>query len=1082
MRPQPNDHIVRPTPMTPSSAQNQQPLQQAYQQPYQQSYQQQQHSQYQLQDLQPWSHHQHPQQTAQNRAPAQGSPLAFTQQTQAPELPPRPALYFAPPPPPVPPYNPGQHQTPDHAHTSQPSSSSAGQPLSFEPFSTPSQDTLGQKPPSSVGGIGRIGASLSGLIQAKVQGYLAQVQASQASTGDPQTQYPGSISGQQQLIHTSTTDNQHVQPSINSGGTDSSHALPAHQPSPSPYPHNQVNPASPWLVPGRATAPYPSPSGSTAVQASSGGIAGATPSLVVPPALQPQPGPRLTSQADAQLNAAPAVQSGVYPAVSTPETSLNPTLPQPTAPAFQPTGSVTPSPQVRTASTAQPPGTIPPPPPPPTAQVQPIMLVPAVTVASIPPQQAPTQPPGQGQTQQHPFVPPVQESQVPQAPGQGQTFLVSAPHGPPITPTVSAASPTPAPSQTSNPAPRPIAPRASKLRAVTNLASKLQQKLILEAGTTTSNIHDALNSGSDHINEDEYNELPMLEGPMRASGPPGTVSRLCFNKIKPMHEKEWYVHPEAPDFLICSWCYHHYIRNSPFASAFSTIRKIASCSFHYPRMTKCLWPEAIRTRSLIAVTAFMSTNAEVPGCKGSEGAVMKDHVKWFVAADDEIPTFVACEACYEGIIMATSFRGRFIPSPQAQGPNDKWTCDMSLEFMWRTLLRESRRNNWPGFVEGANKRMAMEECKRQPKSANRSKWFCVRGESPQLLRICETCHADDFLRSRFEGIFEEVKEEPPETKHSVVKCDWKFNLPLAEFAFSCTVSKRSPDELRAGIVAIASKPRCGTKEGITGGKWYNFPRPIGNFGICEACYIGFMESTVETACLSPKPTVIPSAAYCIFNVFVNRWAEYIDLYNEALDIGVLSGYEDHARKWASINPCVRKTAVSGRAWYGWPDCPICPDCYETFVVGTKLAATLPLQNSYSDDKKVCCMYSPRQRERYTEACTAGNPDKLLEASRERQAIWQQTIPVLMELKERVDAELEAAAVQRQISATYMCSDMMGSVSGSNTYVYGSGGYKSWDGVLSDQAWNSAMAMQQRAANPARIQEMVRLENIWAQYE
>ncbi|KAH7120350.1 hypothetical protein B0J13DRAFT_567840 [Dactylonectria estremocensis] len=1149
MNTQPNDGIFRPTPTVTSSNQNQQPFQQqSHQQQYHQPYQpqQQQHSQYQFQTLQ----HRHQQETAPrtvsqygspgHQAQVQGSPLVFSQQIIPPELPPRPALYSAPPPPQIPLYNPSQHQTPgyqpSYAQTSQASSSSASQPHSFQTFPTSAQGTLGQQPPSSaLGSIGRIGASLSRLIQAKVQGHLDHIQGSQApspssmptfhspqasNTQMTQALYPGSISSQPQSMHKPTTENQYVQPSINSSGTYPTYTLPAHCPSPSPYSTSLsnagtihiANPASPWLAPGLASSPYSSPpqphiqrlgdkptpaptqvftppsNMTTAVQASYGAIAGATPSLVVPPVVQPQPESMPSGQVDTRLNVPPA-QSSVYPALSTPETSIShPTsaLLQPIAPALELTGSKTPSPQVGTALAAQAPGVI----PPPAAQVQP--LLPAIAVPSIPPQLVPIQPPVQGQTQQHLFIPPAQERQVQEHSGPEQGSLASAPQGLPTTPAVSAASSTPAalPQTSSGPTSMPSASRASKLPSLANLAAKIQQKLVLEVpiavakATDTSAAHNASYSSQDYVNEDEYNELPMLEGPVVASrdpGAPAAVSRLCFYTVNTSHEKEWHVHPEAPDFLTCSYCYHNHVRNSPFASAFSTIHKKALCSFHFPRMTKCLWPDAVRTGNLSAVTAFMSAFAKIPACKGTAGAVMSDHVNWFAPADDEIPGFVACESCHEGIIMSTSFRGRFIPCLRPQGPNDKWSCDMSLEFMWRTLLWRARQNDWLGFVEGANKRMAMEECKRLPKSASQNKWYCIRGESPQVLRICETCYADNFARSRFEGIFSEV-EELPETKYSIVKCDWKINLPLTEHAFACIAAKRSPAEMRAGIVAIASKPRCGTEEGIVGGKWYNFPRQIGNFGICEACYIGFMSSTGAAACLSPKTTVLPSAAYCVFNVFYNRWDEFIDRYNEAIDIGVMSGFEDHARKWVSISTCARQNAVAGRAWYGWPDCPICPDCYETFAADTSLAATLPLQNTYSDEEKACCMYSPRQRERYTEACTLGSADRLLEASRERQAVWLQTIPVLKELKDRLDAELQAAAVQRQISANYLCTDMMGSVSGSNSYVYAGGGYKSWDGVMSDQAWNSAMAMQQRAANPARIQEMVRLENLWAQYD
>lgn len=277
-------------------------------------------------------------------------------------------------------------------------------------------------------------------------------------------------------------------------------------------------------------------------------------------------------------------------------------------------------------------------------------------------------------------------------------------------------------------------------------------------------------------------------------------------------------------------------------------------------MAKCLWPDAVQTGKLSTVTVFMSTYAEIPTCKGAAGAIMSDHVNWFKPANDEIPTFMACESYYEGITMSTSFRDRFIPSPHPQGPNDKRSCDMSLEFMCRTLLWRARQKDWLGFVECANKRMAMDKCKAQPKGANQGKWYCVRGESPQL-RICETCHADNFAYSRFEAIFQEV-EETPDAKYSAVNCGWKWYFPLVQLNFSWVVAKRFPAELRASIVAIVSKPWCGAKEGIAGGKWYNFPRLINNFGICEGCYIGFMSSLGAGACLSPKTIVLPHPAYC----------------------------------------------------------------------------------------------------------------------------------------------------------------------------------------------------------------------------
>ncbi|KAK0620914.1 hypothetical protein B0T14DRAFT_432037 [Immersiella caudata] len=505
------------------------------------------------------------------------------------------------------------------------------------------------------------------------------------------------------------------------------------------------------------------------------------------------------------------------------------------------------------------------------------------------------------------------------------------------------------------------------------------------------------------------------------------------------------------------------------------------CSFHLPTVQRCLWPAALQQgRVGEELVGYAKRWAELPRCKREDGAVYADSMSWFVLVDDEIPGFLACEGCFEGVIRATRFAARFERHGRGQAAGEKWRCDASLGFVARALLHRSRLDDWAGFVGGVGRRMKMEACSSKMLTANSATWFRPRG-APASFRVCETCYADAYAESRFEAAFERV-EETALSKWEVVQCSAKGNIPFAQLAFVATVAKKPVEYLRAGQVEIACKPKCCTKEGIVDGRFYNFKEPVGNFGVCEACFVGCIRSVGMDVLFAERPRTVVGAAYCVFNPHGARFGQFVDLYNEGLETGVFDGYESAVRKWSPILRCAGREALSGRAWYGWEDCRICLECYETFVAGTKLASEMPLQNSYHEGPNVCSMYSPRQRERYTQACEKASAEELLATTRIRMAVYLETVMVIKQMRQQQEAEMNAADTEMFISATHLSSDIMGTVFGSNTYTYTNSGYKSNEGIMADKAWNSGIAMRQRALDPGRMMEIERLEARWAEYE
>jgi hypothetical protein len=542
--------------------------------------------------------------------------------------------------------------------------------------------------------------------------------------------------------------------------------------------------------------------------------------------------------------------------------------------------------------------------------------------------------------------------------------------------------------------------------------------------------------------------------------------------------------------MICTWCHANYIQKSTLASAFVAVRKRdVRCLWHELRVTKRLWPEAKRTGDLAPLVAYMNRRIELPHCKGEGGAVLaKDKFKWFGAVKKEIPDFIACEACYEGIILGTAFADRFGPLAQTQGPNDKWECDIPIEFTKRAVLKLSCTPNvdsgWSEFVRSVTHRISLPKCNSQPTMASKLTWYRPRTTTADM-SFCETCFLDKLAMTRFAGEFVTIDvNKTIQTKFALRKCNLK-PMSISELIWVCNVKPEPYSVLLAGMEVICSSPACFTDDGIKGGRWHNFPNEVGNFGVCEGCYVGIFACDGMGSFFSPQPSTSQQALYCVFNSKIEHYSAFSKRFCEAMYMGTFSIYEDYVRKWSSIRKCAGQGLAMQRAWFGWDDCPICQECYETFVAGTALAESLPLQNTYSDEGKSCFMYSPRMRDMYTAACNSGSADELLAYSRKRQEVYLQTVLKAKMLRDKIQNEMTVANANMQMSANWMSMDSMASAIGEVQTAYwdsSSGYYRSSDAMAGDQAWRKAMAGYDRANDPALWREINALEARWKEVE
>jgi hypothetical protein len=583
----------------------------------------------------------------------------------------------------------------------------------------------------------------------------------------------------------------------------------------------------------------------------------------------------------------------------------------------------------------------------------------------------------------------------------------------------------------------------------------------------------------------DYDEPKILVSPVRKTGVPYQVVRMCPGPREVDYETDWYHLPATPSFLICPWCFETYIGATQLASCFQrTIKSQGRCRFFVPRLTTTLWPTAQRTGDLRSVQYYMSRRSLVPDCKGTDGARFADQVKWFSLTGLEIEGFVACEACYEDHILDSPFANFFGPCTTIQGQNDTWACDLHHEYIKRSFRKLSRMGNvhtgWASFVSGASKRFALPACEGKAVLARSLNWYRLR-QAIGNLDFCEACYMDQMVMTPFENEAGPVIETS-KTMRQKRMCD--FNLvSTKEALFVCYSKQLSFDTFIDAAKVIAVSPRCCTAQGIVDGKWHDLQWPVSGFRVCEGCYAGILVPHGVSQFWNPNPipSVSGSEELCAFNPRVPRFNAFINRWSESIETGVWAAYENYVRKWAPVPTCDRYKQTTGRSWYGWPECTICEDCYLSFADGTALAGYMPLQKTPLGDNNMCCMYSPRMRNKYTAACASGNVDALLSSSQERLVVYHNTVPTMLRLRQQLQMEQKAAKSKIALSFHYTGMNNASDLISSSGVEYGNsdiGYYSTMDGVEGARMYREGMEGLSRAQNPAVSAEIRRLEMMW----
>ncbi|GKT49054.1 uncharacterized protein ColSpa_09235 [Colletotrichum spaethianum] len=547
--------------------------------------------------------------------------------------------------------------------------------------------------------------------------------------------------------------------------------------------------------------------------------------------------------------------------------------------------------------------------------------------------------------------------------------------------------------------------------------------------------------------DEDFHEWKRPIPPVTDDGKSNTTIWECPEQRELDYEAEWYHLASVPDFLICTRCHEMYLSGTPFAASLERVRRaVGRCRFNVPRVTRSLLPEYIKHNDDAPIREFTSARMTVLDCKGQQGSQGGAGIKWFKLLDDRLEGFISCEACYEDIVLATPFRQHFIAYDTAQPLDATWACDICLPFIARSLIKYSKKtgNAWEEWVQAAVKHINLPKCEKQPVSPTSRQWMQLREERFPEMKMCEKCYEETLALTSISEHFELYPQEP-----SVTGLDWMdvalgyrtvepspwlcsaTNLSV-QVTIAAAKSQKEIGVLYKAFETIMPSPHC-TEKGIVGGVWYTL-RDGGcdSYILCAACYAGYVETwQLDRFYQRVEGQDNTQALLCSFQRSAPRWFQHMHRMQEAVETGVWSRYAGFVRKFDGVPDCSRETQVENRKWYGWDDCTICPECYITFC---KESAPDPgVQMDYNNqlvaDRRMCCMYSPRMRQKWSEACEKGDAHELVEFSRLRHGVYVETVLQVQMLRQMQELQMMNAMHAGFMSVTYQGIEGMRVVSG-----------------------------------------------------
>lgn len=450
---------------------------------------------------------------------------------------------------------------------------------------------------------------------------------------------------------------------------------------------------------------------------------------------------------------------------------------------------------------------------------------------------------------------------------------------------------------------------------------------------------------------------------------------------------DWFAHSLAPSFTVCSRCYVDHIYNSPLRSDFTLKRSTAGesrlCMFGAPRVKEHLWLQSKSSGNFSNVLEFMTRRGSMQPCPEKQLQQKRNRY-----VSEYIKGTTLCEACFEDHLGHAPFRSYF-KLQEADSIEDQWYCDCSVWFVRRCMDENVKAGNWNKFAADTQARLQLLECPKLVSAVVSQRTWYIASRGPPGLQVCHACFADYFFETPAAKHFAIGQPEGPNGTAICVMGHLNILLPTMRAS-----GKEDWELFWTAMDQLGANSIC-SGTGTTNATWFTTKNNPADFAICGACMGSIVTALGGARYFIPKPGASRNDTFvCNFNTSKPRWQQFLQNFSEVLFTGKPDSLEQAAQTWASVPLCPRYDLKKpgNRKWWGWEDLQICEECYLSFAKGTKFEDQFPMKGLLIEESRICDLYSPRMRGRYTEACQEDTLPVLLGFAHKRRSVFLETIP------------------------------------------------------------------------------------------
>lgn len=396
-------------------------------------------------------------------------------------------------------------------------------------------------------------------------------------------------------------------------------------------------------------------------------------------------------------------------------------------------------------------------------------------------------------------------------------------------------------------------------------------------------------------------------------------------KRRPVSRGTWYGISSIPNFHVCEKCFEVHIYDSAFHKYFTEF-KLADgektyCAFNTPRVLNFVWPTTVQANLFEVFTGFATGRSKIGTCTSLDSTAKQG--TWYTIQGSSKGGFIACQACYEDVILASPFH-KFFGALDAQVTENAISCHVAWPFIEARLLNTP--STWDEIQRDIEYRLfEVPACPGDKLIRDPGRrWWKPKGTSLPLY-ICDCCYWDGIFPTLFSGDFELVVQD-----RSAAWCCAMSGYQLSMVWQHAAEKKDLSIWLDAANAALS--PMC-SAQGSNGKIWncIKDSASLDGFEFCERCTAVFIRSLgfggrLEQRRYAPEETIKcqlhPSNEFQVLMLQklgeAAAWREF-GIFKQFLEQIASNMYKPQA--------CPGTSLERRKRWWGCEGFNVCEDCW-----------------------------------------------------------------------------------------------------------------------------------------------------------